>query len=160
MKNMKINKNKFEIQKQKAERFYKNLDFIQCPYFNEKVNFNAKGLEHLKFKRKNHSRSENDQFIRFRLLHLAPEIIKLSRTVQGISSRKTFEIIRSNNRNEHKLVNVKYFEFVAVIDNIRVRVVVKQVENSPKYFWSIIPFWKMNKENGKRKVYNGNPEED
>ncbi len=157
---MKINKEKFKSQKQKAEEFYKNINSVYCPYFKEHVSFNARGLEHLKFQRKNHARSRSDQYIRLKLLHLASEIIKLSKTVQGISSKKAFETIRSNNRNERKLVDVKYFEFVAVIDEVRIRVIAKQAENSPKYFWSIIPFWKMNKTNNKRKIYSGNPEED
>ena len=157
---MKISKQNFRRIKDKAESFYKNLDFVYCPYLEENVYFNAKGLEHLKFKRKNYARVIDDQFIRLKLLNLAPKVIKLSRTVQGLSIGKNFEIIRSNNRNDKKLVDVKYFEFVAVVDGMRVRIIVKQIENSPKYFWSIIPFWKMNKENGNRKIHNGNPEED
>lgn len=157
---MEINKQNFKIEKEKAEILYKDLDSVYCPYFGEEIFFNAKGLEHLKFKRKNHSRAIEDQFIRFKLLELAPKILKLSRTVQGISDRKVFELIRSNNRNEYKMVNVVYFEFVAVLDDVRTRVVVKQVENSHKYFWSVIPYWKINKENGNRKIHNGNPEED
>ncbi len=122
---MKIDKRNFKIEKEKAENFYKNLNSIYCPYFKEKVFFNAKGLEHLKFKRKNHSRAIEDQFIRFRLLELAPKIIKLSKTVQGVSDRKVFELVRSNNRSEYKMVNARYFEFVAVLGDIRTRVVVK-----------------------------------
>ncbi len=157
---MNISEEKFKKEKTKAEEFYKKLDSVRCPYFEEDVFFNAKGLEHLKFKRKNHARATNDQFIRLKLFHLAPKILKLSRTVQGVSDRKSFELLRSNNRNEYRLVDVRYFEFVAVLDGIRTRVVVKQIENSPKYFWSIIPFWKVNKGNGNRKIHNGNPEED
>ena len=157
---MKVSKEKFTKEKIKAEKLYKDIGSIRCPYFEEDISFNAKGLEHLKFKRKNHARLVDDQFIRLRLLHLAPKILKLSRTVQGVSNRSVIELLRINNRNEHKMVNAKYFEFVAVLDGVRTRVVVKQIENSPKYFWSIIPFWKMNKENGNRKIHSGNPEED
>ena len=155
---MRISEEKFIKEKSKGEKFYKNLDFIRCPYFEEKIFFNAKGLEHIKFKRKDHARSSEDQFIRFRLLHLAPQILKLSKTIQGISSGKVFELLRINNRNEFKMVDVQYFEFVAIIDNIRARIIIKQIENSPKYFWSIIPFWKVNKKNGNRKIHNGKPE--
>lgn len=157
---MKIDKEKFKKEKEKAEDFYKNLDYIRCPYFEDKVFFNTKGLEHLKFKRKNHARSVEDQFVRFKLLYLAPKILKLSRTTQGVSCRNGIETLRSNKRNELKMVSIRYFEFIAVIDDVRVRVIVKQINDSPKYFWSIIPFWKMNKENGNRKIHNGNPEED
>ena len=149
----------FQKTKNKSEELYKSLKEVTCPYFKEKVTFNAKGLEHLKFKKKNHARSHNDQYIRLRLLYLAPEVLKLSRTVQGISERKVFELNRSNNRNEHILVNATYYEFIAVLNNIRVRVVVKQIDTGPKYFWSIIPHWKISN-NGNRKMNYGNPEED
>ena len=36
--------------KEKAEIFYKTIGEVYCPYFHEKISFNAKGLRHLKFK--------------------------------------------------------------------------------------------------------------
>ncbi|MCX6738477.1 MAG: hypothetical protein NT098_00300 [Candidatus Parcubacteria bacterium] len=57
-------------------------------------------------------------------------------------------------------VDAMYYEFVAVLDRTRVRVVVKQIETAPKCFWSIIPFWKINETNGKRKLHYGKPEYD
>ena len=151
---------KFNLTKEKGEALYKSLGEVQCPFFNEKVIFNAKGLEHLKFKEKNHARSREDQYIRFKILKHAPEILKLSRTVQGVSEQKVFELVRSNQRNELVLVDAMYYEFVAVIDHTRVRVVVKQIGSAPKYFWSVIPFWKINTTNGKRKLHYGSPEYD
>ena len=38
--------------KQKGENFYKTIDQVYCPYFKEKISFNAQGLEHLKFKQR------------------------------------------------------------------------------------------------------------
>ncbi len=119
------------MSKFEQENSYKTIGEIYCPYFQEKIIFNAKGLEHLKFIRKNHARSQKDQYIRFKLLHLAPEVLNISRTLQGISKR-----------------------------NVRVRVIVKQVGESQKYFWSIIPYWKVDKNTKKRKMSNGNSEED
>jgi len=150
----------FENVKAKGEHLYKSLGEVYCPYFQEKIIFNAKGLEHLKFKKKHHSRSREDQYIRFKLLQLAPEILKLSKTVQGISERKVFELNRKNHRNEYVMTDAVYYEFVAVLRNVRARVVIKQVSTTQKYFWSIIPFWKVNKNNKKRKLHSGNPEED
>lgn len=151
---------KFIRTKQRAEELYKTLGELHCPYFEEKVVFNTKGLEHLKFKKKNHARSREDQYIRLKHLHLAPEIIKLSKIVQGISHTKSFEIIRSNARTEIILKPVSYYEFIAIIEGVRVRIIIKQIENGPKYFWSIIPFWKMNKKTLIRVMYHGNPELD
>ncbi|MDP1689407.1 MAG: hypothetical protein Q8L47_04775 [bacterium] len=157
---MEINQEKFNDIKKKGEELYKSLGEVYCPYFQEKINFNAKGLEHLKFKKKNHARSSEDQFIRFKILKFAPEVLKLTKTIQGISEQKIFELNRSNHRNEQILVDVMYYEFVAILEGTRVRVVIKQVGTAPKYFWSIIPFWKIGKENGKRKLHYGSPEHD
>lgn len=146
--------------KSEGEIFYKSIGDIYCPFFAEKVSFNSRGLEHLKFKSRNHSRALTDQVMRFKLLKIAVEIIKVTKTVQGISEQKVFELNRSNHRNEYVLINVTYYEFVAVLHGKRVRVIVKQSGDSPKFFWSIIPFWKVNKSNGKRKMKYGKPELD
>ena len=150
----------FKEIKDKAEEFYKSLSEVNCPYLKEKVVFNSKGLEHLKFSRKNHARPRSDQYIRFRLLNLVPRILGLSHTIQGISRAKGFELIRSNAKNQMILKEILYYEFVAVIDNVRVRVVVKQIENGQKYFWSVIPFWKIDKDKKQRRMNYGNPEID
>jgi hypothetical protein len=55
---------------------------------------------------------------------------------------------------------VTYYEFIAVLKRNRVRIIVKQVENGQKYFWSIVPFWGMNEETMTRILHNGMPEED
>ena len=48
--------------KTESEGRYKSFGEVFCPYFQEKIIFNAKGLEHLKFKAKNHARSRDDRF--------------------------------------------------------------------------------------------------
>ena len=154
-----LDPDQFEKLKSDKELFYKTIGEVYCPYLGEKVSFNAKGLEHLKFKKKNHARSSEDQYVRFKLLHLAPEAVRLSKTIQGISHTKTFELVRSNARTEMIMKPVSYYEFIAILEDKRVRVVIKQVEAGPKYFWSIIPFWKVDKNSGKRKMSSGNLEE-
>lgn len=157
---MEFTDEQFNKVKSQNEELYKSLGEIYCPYFKEKIIFNAKGLEHLKFKSKNHARPQNDQYIRLKLLHLAPKILKLSGTIQGFSERKIFVLNRSNHRNEKILVEVVYYEFVAVLEEVRVRIIVKKVGTAPKYFWSIIPHWKIDKVTGKRRMNYGNPEDD
>ena len=73
---------------------------------------------------------------------------------------KVFDLTGSNHRNEQILVTAMYYEFVAILNKTRVRVVVKQVGDGPKYFWSVIPFWKIGKEDEKRKLHYGSPEYD
>ena len=150
----------FKNVKTKGEDLYKSIGEIYCPYLKEKVSFNTKGLEHLKFKKHEKSRSEKDQYMRFKLIHLAPEVLKVSHTVQGILETKKFERIRMKNRTDTVLKPVSYFEFIAVIKRNRVRIIVKQIENSQKFFWSIIPFWGMNESTMTRILHDGNLEDD
>lgn len=154
------NKN-FEETKEAAEKLYASFGEVWCPYLQEKIIFNAKGIEHLKFKRKNIARPRSDQYIRLKILKYALDVIKKSHTLQGLSKTKSFEIIRSNHRNEKLLMDAIYFEFVSVVEEkARVRVIIKKIGSAQPYFWSIIPFWKKGVQNGRKQINYGNPEED
>jgi hypothetical protein len=151
-------KNDFESIKAEAEKLYKTIGEVYCPYFKEKVVFNSQGLDHLTFKRLDKRRLGQDQYERFKLLHLAPEIIRNSHTLQGYKEMKRFERIRKNNRTENILMSITHYEFIAIVKRNRVRIIVKQVGNGPRVFLSIIPHWKMNK-NRDRVFFNGESEE-
>lgn len=144
----------------KSEALYRGFESIHCPYLNDVVHFNTNGLEHLKFKRRGKARSRHDQYMRFKLLYLVPEVLRFSRTLQGIWETKHFERIRMHSRTESILKHVTFYEFIAILERKRIKVIVKQVENGEWFFWSIIPFWGVDKERGKRKLYAGNPAED
>jgi len=144
----------------KGEGLYKTFSSIHCPYLESKVYFNALGLEHLKFKKRNKARSRHDQYMRFKLLHLVPEVLRLSRTIQGIWKTKSFERVRVHSRTDIILKPVTYFEFIAVLENVRIKVIVKQIDGGEKFFWSLIPFWGVYKKTKNRKMHGGNPEED
>ncbi len=146
--------------KVKGEELYKSIGDVYCPFSKEKVSFGAQGLEHLKFKRREQARLEQDQYMRFKLLYLAPEILKSSHTLQGILETKKFERVRMHSRTDTILKPVTYYEFIAVVKRNRVRIILKQIENGQKYFWSIVPFWGMNVETMSRILHDGEPEED
>src|SRR3989344_4620274 len=150
----------FEAVREKAEAFYATMDTVHCPYFQSKVAFNAKGIRHLKFKSDEVARSREDQYSRLKLVHLAPEVLKLSRTIQGIWHTKHFEMQKTNNRWEKVLKEVAFYEFMAVLDNVRVKVIVKEVSGGEKHFWSVIPFWGINKEMSRRILHSGDLEND
>jgi hypothetical protein len=149
----------FEEVKEKGESLYKSLEPVYCPYFKNKVHFTAEGLEHLKFKRKEHSRPRQDQYMRFKLLKFVPGILSESKTLQGLWETKQFEKARKHSRTETVLKNVTFYEFIAVVENIRIKVIVKQ-SDGPYLFWSIIPFWKLSSSTSKRKLHSGNLDED
>jgi len=142
--------NDFEKVKREAEEFYSKIGEVWCPYFKENIAFNAKGIRHLKFKSDERARLEKDQYARLKLLHYVPDVIKNSRTVQGIDKRRDFEKEKNNGEWRYAMKDIVFFEFIAVMANVRIKIIVKEVFGGEKHFWSVIPFWKIDKENGKR----------
>ena len=161
---MEFSIDKFNQVKHSAEDFYNSIGSVHCPYFGEEVYFNTKGFEHLIFKDWNRTRVINDQFSRLRHLSVAPEIIKQSKTLQGLWKTQKFERIKRKEGWIKVLKLIYYYEFIAVVDShgskIRVKIIVKQIDGGEKFFLSIIPFWGTNKNTGERILCNGNPEND
>lgn len=157
---MNIDITDFEEIKIKGEEIYKNIPDTFCPYLNQKISFNTQGMEHLKFKRREKARPIQDQYMRLKLINLAPEVLKNSKTVQGMLETKRFERVRVNSRTDTVLKLVNYFEFIAVIKRNRIKVIVKQIDGGNLFFWSIIPFWGMNKNTMSRILHEGSLEED
>lgn len=150
----------FKKVSEKVEEFYTSIGEIRCPYFGEKIAFNTAGFKHLKFKSDQVARSRYEQYARLKLLIFAPQVLTLSRTIQGISHTKHFERIRMHSRTDTILKPVSHYEFIAVLENVRVKIIVKQIDGGQKFFWSIIPFWKIDITNSRRILHSGNPEHD
>lgn len=145
---MDIDIEKFKKIKEEAEKFYKEIGEVYCPYFQETVSFNAKGLDHIKFGEWNKARPIKQQYMRLKLLKLAPQVIKKSHTLQELHETKRFERQKINSRWENRMITVRYYGFVAITDNLRtkIKIILKEVEGGKKFFWSIIPFWKARKD--------------
>ena len=155
-----LNEKDFDDIKKKAEEFYAHIDSVYCQYFQEKIPFNAKGLRHLKFKTDKQARSRSDQYARLKLLHIAPQILKTSHTLQGTWKTRQLEVQKTNSRWERVMKEVVFYEFIAVLHNLRLKVIVKEVQGGGKYFWSVIPYWGIDKMSSKRVLYSGHPEHD
>lgn len=160
--NKKFDEKKFKDIKERAEELYKTIGKIKCPYLDDFVHFNTKGLDHLIFgtKKKSRTRPEQEQMIRFRILNLAPEIIARSHTLQEFNEMNSFERVKINSRWEKRMKKVKYYAFIAIVGELRAKVIVKEVEGGVKFFYSIHPFWKKDHRNGKKLMYSGDLEED
>ncbi len=150
----------FQKIKDEADCLYKTIGEIYCPYFKEKIAFNVKGLKHLKFKSDRQARPLKDQYSRLKLIRFAPEILKQSHTLQGVWQIKRFEFQKTNSRWEQTVRDVKYYEFIAVTENIRIKVIIKEVLGGEKHFWSVIPFWGIDRATSKRILHSGDPEND
>jgi len=155
-----FNQEEFEKVRAEAEKLYQTLGLIYCPYFGEKISFNAKGLRHLKFKFDQQARPQKDQYPRLKLLHLAPQVLNRSHTLQGIWETRQFEPYKTNSQWKYSMKDVTFYEFIAVLENVRVKVIVKEVLGGEKHFWSVIPYWGIDKAGSRRILYSGNPDSD
>lgn len=108
------------------------------------MSLNAQGLEHLKFKQRGKARGLEDQYMRFKLITFAPVILGTSTALQGLLRTNVFERVKVYHRFDNVLKLVSYYEFIAIIDTFRMKILVKQIEDGEKFFWSIIPFWGTN----------------
>ena len=144
----------FNQVRREAEQVFFSIGQIQCPYFQDRVHFNTEGFRHLLFKSWNRGRDRRDQFIRLKHLARAPEILRLSRTVQGIQETTAWERRRRHGRWDKLLIAVTYYEFVAVLNARRFKVIVKQLPGGERIFWSLIPFWRQD-EQGRRLLHSG-----
>ncbi len=146
----------FDKIKDEAELKYKEIDTVYCPFLKQDILFNSRGLDHLKFKRERIARNKKDQISRFKNLHLVSDIVSRSHTLQGIQETQGFEKIRIHSRTDTKLVKITYYEFFAVVADKRIKVIIKKVQDSSPFFWSVIPYWGKNKNNSERKLHDTN----
>ncbi len=130
------------MDKEGNEKFYKEIVKTPCPYFKDDIHFSNEGFEHLRFKNYFTPRSNKDSAMRFSLLPSAIKIINSSHTLQGFTTRYRFEYRFINSRKERALLFIKYYEFIAILNERKMKVIVKQIENGRKSFLSIIPLFK------------------
>ena len=155
-----FNQEEFEKFGDEGEKLYQTFESVYCPHFAGKISFNAKGLRHLKFKSDQQARPQKDQYPRLKLLHLAPEVLRKSHTLQGIWKTRQFENNNTNGQWKYLMKEMIFYEFIAVLENVRVKVIVKEILGGEKHFWSIIPFWGIDKASSKRILCSGNPAQD
>lgn len=100
---------------------FKQTKEVSCPAFGgNKIYFNAKGINHLLYKG---SRSRRDNKRIETNIRLLPRAIKVLQAMPYFQEE-------SNYKKE------------AVINDRRIKVVIRQVGNGQKHFWSVIPAWR------------------
>jgi len=124
------------------EEYYKSIGKVYCPYFKEYIHFTDAGLKHIRFKNEHTVRTSKDRETRIRLVPIAVEIIGASHTLQDKTWQKRFEYRYVNSRKELALTGVTCYEFLAIIKDLKAKVVIKQIENNKKIFLSVIPLFK------------------
>jgi len=137
----------FEKLKESVKKEYDAIGETHCPYFNETVKFSSDGFRHLLYKGSFQlkPRPRSEQCMRLRLFKLVLNLIRITKTVQEYHMDKQFVEIKQNKRREIVLKEVKYWGFIAIIDGRKIKVIVKQIGEGQKRFWSVIPNWSTRK---------------
>ena len=132
----------YDKAKENAINFYHKIGRVRCPAINnEFIHFTSEGFNHLVYKNDRRERDRSVQMMKFKLLPKARDIIERSSTYQEydeslleIKKEKFKKIVRES-------TIVRYWGLVAIIQNFRVKVIVRQWGNGQKHFWSVIPAW-------------------
>ncbi|MDP3244644.1 MAG: hypothetical protein Q8M83_03210 [bacterium] len=122
--------------------FYKNIGSIRCPALaHQLVHFTSEGFNHLIYKGNRSGRDKSVQIMKFKLLSRAKEIIMLTTTYQEYDESLTKVRKKHFKKIVYESAVVKYWGFVAIIRNFRVKVIVRAIGNGQNHFWSVIPAW-------------------
>lgn len=128
-----------------AHGFYQKIGALRCPALNtELVHFTAEGFNHLIYKGNRSERNKNDQITKFKLLSKAKTIIEIATTYQEYDESLTTIRRKRFKKTVEETATVKYWGLVAIIENFRVKVIVRQIGNGQRHFWSVIPAWLTN----------------
>ncbi len=153
----------YEKLKADALKFYNEIGRVHSPAFNQEIQFNAEGFNHIVYKNPRNERERSSQILRFKLLPLAVKLIKESTTYQEYEETlKEFEV-KSFKKKELKTISVKYWGIIAITDGRKIKAIIrKKGENGIMHFWSIVPAWVTNKYRDARffTTMKGDPDED
>lgn len=115
----------------KAYGLYRDIGNVACPAFdNEKIYFNKIGFNHLIWKGKK-MRPPYEQRERINLITHAIEIIKISR--EWSEYREDVKILDNG-----KISNAKFWSLTSEINQIKIKVIIRQSNNGKKYFLSVM----------------------
>jgi hypothetical protein len=100
--------------------------------------------------------------MRLKMLPRAIKIIGLSTTIQEYEEIiKVFSIKRKKKRTQESK-RVQYWGIIAIIEDRKIKVILRKIGNGQLHFWSVIPAWTTNKYRDIKfiSMMKGQPEED
>ncbi len=131
--------------KEAARQFYTHLGSVYCPYLNEQIGFNSEGFNHIQFKSSRRERHTKVQMLRYKLLFLAPKVLSKSNTLQEFQKLTLKTPIKINKTSDKVDKQIQFYGFIAILNGWKIKVIIRQIGDGKKHFWSIIPNWKTRK---------------
>jgi hypothetical protein len=136
-----IPQEQFERTKERARNLYHSIREIYNPYFASRITLNSDGFHHLEFSARR-ARTKEEQYLKFRLLSRALEVIRKSGTVQEY--RKSLVRVGKPSKRDGltPMKEAEYWGFVAIVGtshSIKIRVIVRKIGAGNLTFWSVMP---------------------
>ncbi len=119
--------------REKTRLLYQKIGSVYCPYLSDRVYFSSEGFNHIRYRSARRERHPQVQYLRYKLLYLAPGLLEMSHTLQEYEKR------------DSSLSSTQFFGFIGILNQRKVKVIVKQSGRGNYHFWSIIPNWKTRK---------------
>ena len=142
--------------------FYEKIGRVRCPALNnEYVHFNSEGFTHLLYKNKT-PRTRNEILTKLKLVTRARDIVAKTTTYQEYDEALEMLTLKKMKRKSTESCIVKYWGIVAIHKERRLKVVIRQIGNGQKNFYSVIPCWSTSQYRDIKMVSNfkGNPHDD
>lgn len=125
-----------------AELYYKSLDSVFCPAINDYVSFGmSDGFHHIIHKSKGNIRDQKEQMMRFKLLRRGVSLIELTTTFQEFEESTMSVKVKINKTRTIVQKSIKYWGLIAIINDRKIKVILRKIGNGKIQFWSIIPAW-------------------
>lgn len=152
----------YEKIREDAQQLYNDFADVLCPALGISVSFSSHGFNHLIYRKGRSERDRASQIMRFKLLVRAYELIALTTTFQEYEDSLKEFTVKKHKQKVETSKQVQYWGLIAIIDNRKIKVILRKIGNGNLHFWSVIPAWITNKSRDGRfiKTMKGSPEHD
>lgn len=127
----------YEKAKEKAKKIYSRIGHVKCPALQGRVSFSRLGFNHL-IRKGRIPRTKNEQKRRFVLLPYVENIVK--NPTATIQYRKEKIKEKANRHGKKVLIEsvAHFWTFIETIRDCTVKVVIRQLNNGNKHFFSVM----------------------
>jgi hypothetical protein len=157
-----IDVSNYDKMREDAEKYYSALPGVDCPALALTVSFSSHGFNHLIYRKGRTERDRISQIMRFKLLARAYDLIKITTTFQEYEDTLKEFRVKKHKQKVFITKQVQYWGLIAIIDDRKIKVILRKIGNGNVHFWSVVPAWVTNKtRDGKYiRTMKGDPDND
>jgi len=127
----------YEKAKAKAKKTYSNIGRIKCSALDDDISFSRLGFNHL-IRKGRIPRTKNEQKRRFTLISYVEAVIKNPKAVILYRERKIKEKVDRHGKMILRESIAHFWTFVEKVQDCTVKVVIRQLDDGNKHFFSIM----------------------